>query len=54
MKRSKIYLYFCVLLIVFSASPQWACAGDYLGQFCWNYTNTTFESSGIVTGSGPM
>jgi len=26
-----------------------ACAGDYLGQFCWNFTNTTFGSSGIIS-----
>jgi hypothetical protein len=50
MKRLKLgFVFFIALVLVVILTSVTARAGNYLGEFCWNFTNTTFETTGIVS-----
>lgn len=48
MKRIKLRIVLITFFMFFAASPIAAIAGDYLGEFCWNFTNTTQGTSGVL------
>jgi len=39
---------FCVICMLFGFALSGADAGEYLGDFCWSYSNTTLGASGIL------
>lgn len=50
MKRVKFgFVLFISCLLVSASTPITAIAGEYIGEFCWNFTNTTNGSSGVIS-----
>ena len=50
MKRVELgFVLLIVCSLVSASTTMRANAGDYLGEFCWNFTNTTTGASGVLS-----
>ena len=47
MNKAKLFLIF-VIGFLYVITPIKAGAGDYLGDYCWNFSNQTFGGSGTL------
>ena len=39
---------FCLFGLLSGMIVMKAEAGDYIGEYCWNFTNTTFQTAGAI------
>jgi len=45
---SIVMVNFCVIGLLYGVTPIKADAGDYLGDYCWNFSNPTLGTTGTL------